>query len=124
MTRNDEMLEAARKYHKENPKVWVLFVKFTFELIKRGFKHYSASGIFMQIRCHTDTPDVNGRSAFKVNKNHDAFYSRGFMKQYPEHKGFFRTREQISKDEPPTNMPELKPRHFPCTCQPSNNPSL
>ena len=29
----------------ENPRVWELFVKFTFELIQRGFTHHSAYAV-------------------------------------------------------------------------------
>ena len=48
-TRYEEMEEAAVKFHKENPKVWEYFVKFTFEVIGRGFNNYSVNGVFERI---------------------------------------------------------------------------
>jgi hypothetical protein len=34
------------------------------------------------------------------------------MRKYPQHDGFFRTREQKSRDLAPVNLPELMPSHF------------
>lgn len=108
------MREQVRRFHTEHPEIWDLFVKFTLELIGRGFKNYSAQhGVFAQIRWHTDKPDVDGQSTFKINNNYSAFYARAFMKAYPEHAGFFRTREQVSREEPAVNRPELTPSDFP-----------
>ena len=114
-TRYEEMLDQARNFHRENPKIWHLFCEFTFELIKRGFKHYGAKSIMERIRWHTDTPDKDGKSTFKINNNYTAFYARGFMIKYPNHDGFFRTREQISKSEEATGKPELTPEYYECT---------
>jgi hypothetical protein len=113
-TRKEEMREQAEKFHRENPEVWKLFCRFTFQLIARGFKHYSAQhGVFSRIRWETDQADVDGKSMFKINNNHSAFYARWFMESYPEHDGFYRTRAQTSGDEAPTNLPPLTPSDFP-----------
>lgn len=115
-SRYDEIEEQAINFYKEHPEVWTLFCKFTFELINRGFKHYSAQhGVFSQIRWHTDKPDIDGLSTFKINNNYSAFYARWFMKKYPEHDGFFRTRHQTSLENDATNLPELTPNDFPYT---------
>lgn len=111
-TRHKEMLGQAREFHKKHPKVWHLFCGFTLELIQRGFRHYGAKSIMERIRWHTDTPDDEGRSTFKINNNYTAFYSRGFMEKYKEHDGFFRTREQVSRVEPATNKTELTPEDY------------
>ena len=112
MSRYDQMLAAVKKFHKENPKVWVLFSRFSFELIDRGFKNYSANAVFERIRWETDQADSDGRTTFKVNNNHRAFYSRAWMKKHPEHDGFFRKREQTSKDCDAVDLPELGPQDF------------
>ena len=113
MSRHDEMREQVIAFHKANPKVMELFSKFTFELIDRGFKNYSAQhGVFARIRWETDQADTNGGSTFKVNNNYSAFYARAWMKMNPEHDGFFRTRKQTSEDEPATGLDPLKPDHF------------
>jgi hypothetical protein len=111
-TRHDEIREQTIEYHKKYPQVWELFCAFTFEQIKKGFKNYSVSAIFERIRWQTDVPDVDGESTFKLNNNYRSFYSRAFMKRYPQHGDFFRTREQNSKGVPATNLPELTPENF------------
>jgi len=111
-SRYEEMRKQCQSYHKKHPKVWLLFEKFTFELIHRGFNNYGAKAVFEQIRWKTDQADIEGRSTFKVGNNHPAFYARRFMRIYPQHEGFFRTRVQTSKYQPATNRPELGPRDW------------
>lgn len=106
------MREHCIRFHKENPKVWDLFEKFTLDRISKGFNHYSVNSIFEQIRWETDQADKSGRSKFKINNNHRPFYARRFMRKYEGHDGFFRTREQFSKQVPATNLPELGPEDF------------
>lgn len=38
------------QYHNENPHIWEAFVRFAKEAKQRGFKKYSANGIFELIR--------------------------------------------------------------------------
>ena len=93
-TRYDEMRESCRKYHNDHPKVWELFVKFTLQMIRRGFEHYSVNGVFERIRWETDQARVDPKVAFKISNNHRPFYARRFHKAYPQHDGFFRLHEQ------------------------------
>ena len=112
ITRYDELHKKVVRYHQEYPEVWDMFVKLTFELISRGFKHYSAQhGIFAKIRWESDLK--YGEGNFKINNNYSAFYARAFMEKHPEHGGFFRLREQTSKQDDAACMPELTPDHFP-----------
>jgi len=94
-TRMHELDEAFRDFHRDNPEVWRLFVRFTFDVIRRGYAHYSADAILHRIRWHA-TVDTDG-DEFKLNNNWTALYARMFHDAYPEHAGFFRTRERISK---------------------------
>ena len=112
-TRYEEIEEAAVKFHRENPKVWECFVRFTFEVIHRGFRNYSAKGVFERIRWETDEADVDGKSTFKLNNHYSAFFARWFMDTYPEHDGFFRLREMPSELQLAKNLPELGPQDFP-----------
>lgn len=77
-------------YHEANPQVYQAFKSMTIKTLSRGFKHYSAKGIFEIMRWH------NGVTAdgdcFKVNNNYSSFYARLFEKEHPAHKGFFRKR--------------------------------
>ena len=111
-TRHDEMFEQFQAFHRAHPEVWMLFVRFTWECINRGFKHYSAQGIYERIRWESAGGDGSGYH-FKLNNNHRPFYSRRFMDVFPEHEGFFRTRVQTSKGDRPTNLPPLTPEDFP-----------
>lgn len=96
-TRHDQIRERFEKFHAENPQVWELFKKFTFQLIRVGHKHYSSDAIVQQIRWHTAVETVG--EVTKVNDHYRAYYARMFHREFPEHDGFFRNRVQKSKDE-------------------------
>ena len=81
-TRYEEIEEAAVKFHRENPKVWECFVRFTFEVIHRGFRNYSAKGVFERIRWHTAV-EMEGEQ-YKVNNNWAPYYGRKFNDNHPE----------------------------------------
>lgn len=112
MTRWDEMMIDAAVYCMESPIVWKLFVKFAFIKISEGYKVYSSDGIFVDIRYETQQPHYELGEEFKVNNNHSAYFARWFMDQYPEHDGFFRTREQPSKKQPALRLKKLKPKDY------------
>lgn len=77
-------------YHSANPQVYEAFKKFTLRTIKKGFKNYSAKGIFELVRWHSGITADN--DVFKVNNNYTSFYARLFEKDYPDHEGYFRKR--------------------------------
>lgn len=78
------------KYDAENPEIWVYFRKFAFRAKnEKGFKNYSANGIFELIRWHTSG---TGNDGFKVNNNYRPDYARKMMDMYPDFEGFFRLR--------------------------------
>lgn len=108
-TRYEEMREQVTAYHKRHPEVWSLFCDYTFMMINRGYKHYSAKAVFERIRWEKDAGG-DGVTSFKIGNNYPAFYARRFMKMYPQHEGFFRLREQTSHNKPATYLDE----HFPC----------
>jgi len=110
-TRYDQMKESCEAFHKEHPEVWDLFCKFAFEMIDRGFNNYSSKAIFERIRWEKDVGG-DGVTQFKLGNNYPAFYARAFMKKYPEHAGFFRLREQTSKKEKASLLPELTPNDY------------
>jgi len=110
-TRREEMQEQVTKFHAEHPEIWDLFVRFSKEMIGRGYKAYSAQSVIERIRWEKDVGG-DGTTSFKINNNYTAFYSRRFMRMYPEYEGFFRTRHQVSDDATATNLPELAPEHY------------
>jgi len=78
------------RYDSENPQVWEAFKKFAFEAKAKGFKNYSANGIFELMRWHTD---INSLPDFKINNNYRPDYARKMMREFPEFEGFFRTKQ-------------------------------
>lgn len=79
-----------KKYDEENPQVWNAFVKYAREAKAKGFKHYSANGIFEIMRWHSG---VSGKGEFKISNNFRPDYARKMMSLYPEFEGFFRIKE-------------------------------
>ena len=79
-----------KKYDEENPQIWDEFKKYSFQAKARGFKNYSAKGIFEIIRWHTAT---EGNDMFKLNNNYHADYARKMIKEFKQFEGFFRLRE-------------------------------
>ena len=85
-------LEAAfLVHHAENPHVYVLFDKFTWQVIRAGFNRYSARAIFHRIRWYTNIETSD--PTFKLNNNHSPYYARMWMEDHPEFPEFFETRQ-------------------------------
>lgn len=84
---------AFRAWLRDNPRIWELFVKFSFAVMQAGHRHYSADAICHRIRWHVQI-DIKDASGFKINNDHVAFLARRFAEVYPEHAGFFRMRER------------------------------
>ncbi len=82
------------EFHRANPHVYAMFKRFTFEVLRRH-THYSARAVVHRMRWHTSIEVVND-DEFKINNNHTPYYARLFMKDFPLHEGFFRTRETKS----------------------------
>ena len=110
-SRMEQMREQCAAFHVEHPEVWDMFVSFTFEMIDRGYKNYSAQSVIERIRWEKDAGG-DGTTAFKINNNFTAFYSRRFMRMYPAYEGIFRTRHQVSEDADAVNLPQLTPKDY------------
>jgi hypothetical protein len=83
-----------QQYHNDNPHVYWLFLHYAKRTKSKGFKNYSANGIFEIIRWHTG---LKKGDVFKINNNYRPDYARKMMDEYPEFKGFFRVRTLKSK---------------------------
>ena len=93
-----KLVKSFEKYDAENPHVWKLFERFTFEAIDSGRRYFSISLITERIRweLYITTKSDDG---FKINNNHRAFYSRKFMERHPQWSGLFRTRQSVADDK-------------------------
>ena len=78
------------EWHKQNPHVYELFKRFTFQAIRRGHKRCSAWLIINRIRWETtiETSIV----ATKISNDFIAYYARLFM-HYLSMSGFFVTKK-------------------------------
>lgn len=82
-------LEAAFwRFHFANPSVYELFDQFTRQSLKAGRKNFSATIVFERIRWATMVETVDSPD-FKVSNNHRPYYARLWMRNNPEHEGFF-----------------------------------
>lgn len=85
-----KLKQAFEDFHAQNPGVYELFKRFTFELIQAGRTYYSSDAVCHRIRWHTAI-ETEGDD-FKINNDYTAYYARKFMRDFPEYKGFFRVR--------------------------------
>jgi len=76
-------------YHRANPTIWIAFEKLAIDLIDRGLKRYGAKAIMEVVRYHES---IQRRGEFDINNNYSSYYSRAFIKKYPQHDGFFEFR--------------------------------
>lgn len=83
------------KYHRDNPHVYRLLLRFTLEALRAGKNNWGMKGVYERARWYADI-ETKGDS-FKLNNNYTAFYSRLLMSENPETlTGFFTIREQTS----------------------------
>lgn len=87
----------------ENPYVWALFVRFAFDVIRAGHRHFSSDAILHRIRWATQVettermvnPDTG--DFIKINNNWSAYYARKFADAYPKYSDLFRFRTLTSE---------------------------
>lgn len=80
-----------QQYHKKHPEVYQTFVKLTLQTIKKGFKRFSARGIFQVMRWLRKGEIKD--DGYKYNNNYTPYYVRLFEHDYPMHVGFFEKRK-------------------------------
>ena len=86
-------------YHKKNPDIYKMFVKFALMVAARR-KYYSAKAIFHRMRWETV---ISGEGEeHKISDGYISHYARKFMVDYPQHNGFFKTKtRKVSYHEDP-----------------------
>lgn len=81
---------AFQRYDVQHPEVYIRFKELTFEALKKGFKSFSARGLFQVMRFEKGFIKNDG---YKLNNNYTPYYVRKFIKEYPEHRAFFECRK-------------------------------
>ena len=76
-------------YDAANPGIWKMFKHFSLQAASKR-KHYSARGIFHQVRWHTMMREKEGE--YKLDAGWSSHYARKFMERFPQHEEFFETR--------------------------------
>lgn len=84
-----DTIYAFRKYHKQNPDIYLMFKKFAYQAKQSGVKHYGAKAIMERARYHTE---IERRGEWKVNNNFSAYFARLLAIEDPSFEEFFEFR--------------------------------
>ena len=83
-----------RIFHEENPEVYELFKRFTYQAIHKGHTRLSAEMIINRIRWETKI--VTTDKDYKINNDYKPFYSRLFIIQHKGYEDFFQLRQSVA----------------------------
>lgn len=87
------------RFHNANPAIYELVKRFTLELIHNRHKNGSISMVIERVRWETKVKTSDPPQEFKVSNEYRAHYARLFMRDFPQYKGFFRTRQMAGEVE-------------------------
>lgn len=79
------------KFHANNPQVYELVKRFTFEVLDSGRTRLSTKLLIERIRWELNVT-LKATDEFKINNNHTAYYARKFIQDYPQHATVFEMR--------------------------------
>ncbi len=88
------------EFHRENPHIFDLFVRFADEARKAGRTHFSCYMIRERIRWYTSV-ETTSMPEVKFSNNHTPYYARLLLAKYPEKfAGLFRLNEMQDEPDP------------------------
>lgn len=93
---NDNYIPLQQKFDawiEANPNFWRMFCEFTFELTRANIHKSSAWLVCNRIRWETAL--ITRGNPYKISNDFIALLSRKFMQEFPEHQGFFQTKEML-----------------------------
>lgn len=77
------------KYHRDNPRIYKLVLRFTKQVKEAGFTRYSIWPIIGRIRWHVYI-ETRSSDGFKISNNQTPYYSRLLMYREKDLRGFFK----------------------------------
>lgn len=80
------------KFHRDNPNVYELFLKFTRDAKATGRAYFGARVIWERLRWYLAI-ETRSNDGIKLNDHYPAYYSRLVMLRHPDLTGFFETRD-------------------------------
>lgn len=85
------------EYHKSLPEVYEIFEKYARQFIDRGYNKIGAQMLIERIRWEWQKKTG---CDLKINNDWKAYYARLYLRDHPEHRGFFELRQQKEKNPP------------------------
>lgn len=79
-----------KEYHAANPQIYEFIRRYSLKAIEKGHKNLSIEFVVNIVRWETSIKA--GDDEFSVNNNWKPWYSRMFMREFPQYEGFFRKR--------------------------------
>lgn len=104
------------RFHKDNPYVYHMYIKFARQAKAAGHKTLSISLLTERIRWEMYIETVRQDDGFKISNNHKPFYAR-LLNNRPEFKDMFVLKMQTSRNTPDdktsgeTNHARISQRH-------------
>lgn len=83
---------AFKKFHRENPQVFQVFIRFALQA-RKSRRRYGARSIGERVRWYTTIETITNDD-YKINNNHWPYYSRLLMLSDPRFTGFFERRDR------------------------------
>jgi hypothetical protein len=87
----EQFNDTFKEYHNKYPQVYETFVKLTHQTKGKGFKRFSARGLFQVMRWK-----MGGKiktDGYKFNNNFTPYYVRLLEIEYPQFVGFYEKRK-------------------------------
>ena len=82
--------ERFQEFHYDNPEVYTMFKHFAFKAMDSGRRKYSARAIMERLRWELNIQTKS--EDYKINDHTIPHYARMFLRDFPDHEGFFETR--------------------------------
>lgn len=103
------------EFHKNNPHVWKLFLKFAAQAKEAGRERFGARMILERLRWYTSVETVSA-DRFKINDHHVPYYSRLAMLLYPDEYGeLFERRDPPTFDASDQDILDAHHKHYGCS---------